>query len=361
MDSLTQLALGAGVGAAVLGRRIGPRRAALVGAALGTLPDLDVFWPFDDPVDAFVLHRGATHSLVIHALVTPLLAEPLIRLFDGLRDHRARVWAAVYLCLSTHALLDALTIYGTRLLWPFWDRPFGTGSVFIIDPLYTLPLLVALVWALCLRGWTPRFGRALAAALLLSTGYLGWGLVAQRLAEDRAGTALAATGVAPERLLATPTPFNTLFWRVTALDGDRYLTLYVPLLGGADAITAYAHPSGVGDYGCLDRVPAAARLADFAGGFVRVERDGDTLLVADLRMGLTPHYVFRFAVAELVDGAALPVPPRRAPTIRSTEGDIDWLLAGIAGRAAPRPIELAAALDLAPPTRLAAAPGAAAC
>ena len=39
MDSLTQLALGAGVGAAVLGRRIGPRRAAAAGAVLGTLPD----------------------------------------------------------------------------------------------------------------------------------------------------------------------------------------------------------------------------------------------------------------------------------------------------------------------------------
>ena len=50
MDSLTQFALGAGIGVAVLGRRIGPRRAAIAGGLLGSVPDLDVLYPFDDPV-----------------------------------------------------------------------------------------------------------------------------------------------------------------------------------------------------------------------------------------------------------------------------------------------------------------------
>lgn len=354
MDSLTQAALGAAVGTAVLGRRIGPRRAALAGAALGTLPDLDVFWPFDDPVDAFVLHRGATHSLVMQALVTPLLGEALVRGFRALREHRWQSWAAVYLCLSTHALLDALTVYGTRLLWPLWTEPVGVGSVFIIDPLYTVPLLVAVVWALCLRAWTPRFGRTLATALALSTGYLGWGVAAQGIAQARADAVLAQAGIAPQRTLATPTPFNTLFWRVIAVDGDRYLNLYVPLLGGADAVTAYAHPRG-GDDGCLAGIPVAGTLARFAHGFVRYEREGADWRVADLRMGLTPSYVFRFAVAEDRSGIATPVPPRQVRMPRSGDGDIDWLLAGMAGRAAVRTAERHAALDL-EALRLAARP-----
>ena len=355
MDSLTQLALGAGVGAAVLGRRIGPRRAALAGAVLGTLPDLDVFWPFDDPIDAFVLHRGATHSLVIQALATPVLAEAMVRLIRHLRERRALAWAAVYLCLSTHALLDAFTVYGTRLLWPLSDHPFGVGSVFIIDPLYTVPLLLALVWALCLRGWTPRFGRVLAATLAVSSIYLGWSVVGQRIAEARAGAALARAGVAPERVLATPTPFNTLLWRVIAVDGDRYLNLYVPILGGADAITAYAHPRGAIGSACLDGIPAATRLERFAHGFVRAERAGGRLSVADLRMGLTPYYVFRFAVAEAEGGTLRPIPPEQVRVTRAMEGDIDWLLAGIQGRTASRPLEAAARLDLGS-TRLAARP-----
>ena len=345
MDSLTQLALGAGVGAAVLGRRIGPRRAAVAGAVLGTLPDLDVFWPFADPVDAFVLHRSTTHSLIVQALATPLVGEALVRVFRDLREWRWQAWAAVYLCLSTHALLDAFTVYGTQLLWPLSDHPFGVGSVFIIDPLYTLPLLFALAWALCVRGWTPRFGRALAAALLLSTGYLGWGVAAQAIAEARAGARLAAAGIAPARMLATPTPFNSLLWRVIAVDGDRYLNLYVPMLGGADAVTAYAHPLGPGP-DCLAGIPVAGRLGRFAHGFVRAEHDGDAWRVADLRMGLTPNYVFRFEVAEAAEGLPAAVPPRRVRGARSADGDIDWLLAGMRGEPAVRPAERDALLEL---------------
>ena len=42
MDSLTQAALGAAIGEAVLGKKIG-RKAAILGAIGGTIPDLDVF------------------------------------------------------------------------------------------------------------------------------------------------------------------------------------------------------------------------------------------------------------------------------------------------------------------------------
>lgn len=345
MDSLTQLALGAGVGAAVLGRRIGPRRAAVAGAVLGTLPDLDVFWPFHDPVDAFVLHRSATHSLIVQAMVTPLLGEVLVRTVDGLRERRWSTWIAVYLCLSTHALLDAFTVYGTQLLWPLSDYPFGVGSVFIIDPLYTLPLLVAMAWALCVRAWTPRFGRGLVAALLLSTGYLGWGVAAQAIAETRAEAALAKAGIAPSRVLATPTPFNTLLWRVIAIDRERYLNLYVPILGDDDAMTAYSHPLGPGP-DCLAGVPAAGRLSRFAHGFVRVEHDGAAWRVADLRMGLTPDYVFRFEVAEAANGVPASIVPLRIRGARAINGDVDWLLAGMRGEPSVRPTERAALLDL---------------
>ena len=52
MDSLTQVALGSAVGFAVLGNKIG-RKAVFWGAALGTLPDLDVFLPYGGPVESF--------------------------------------------------------------------------------------------------------------------------------------------------------------------------------------------------------------------------------------------------------------------------------------------------------------------
>ena len=347
MDSVTQFVLGAGVGMAVLGRRMGVRKAALTGGLLGSLPDADVFWPFDDAVDRFVLHRSATHSLVIQTLATPVLGEGLRLVARSLRDARWQAWLAVFLCLTTHALLDAMTIYGTRLFWPLWPEPIGIGSVFIIDPLYTLPLLFVTVWAFFKRAWTPAFGRALTAVLVVSTAYLGWSLIAQQIALARADAALAQAGIEPDRAFTTPAPLSTLFWRVVAIDGSRYFNVYVPLVGDAESITAYVHPRGQEPASCLDGNDATRRLREFSKGFYTFENGEDgTIRIADLRMGLTPQYVFRFIVAEHNGSGVDAVAPRRIPPQRSVPGDLEWIWAGITGHAAPRPAEAEHAVAL---------------
>ncbi len=76
MDSLTQIVLGAAMGEAVAGRKIG-NKAMLWGAIAGTIPDLDVFvgpilrWSAED---SLAFHRGITHSLLFAVLVPLLLA-----------------------------------------------------------------------------------------------------------------------------------------------------------------------------------------------------------------------------------------------------------------------------------------------
>lgn len=347
MDSVTQFALGAGIGAAVLGLRMGLRKAVLAGGLLGSLPDSDVFWPFDNAVDSFVLHRSATHSLIVHALATPLLGEALHRLARSPGLERARAYWAVFLCLTTHALLDSLTIYGTQLFWPVWKEPFGLGSVFIIDPLYTLPFLVLLVWALIQGHWSARFGRATAAVLTLTTAYLAWGMAAQQWAERRAEGLLARSAIEPERIIATATPFNTLFWRVIAVEGPRYYNLYVPLLGSADNVTSYAHPRGPEDPGeCLAGNGHAAALRAFTDGFYRLDWEKERLVFSDLRMGLTPSYVFRFALAEHAGSGFTDIEPERIRSPRGAPGDYAWLWRGIRGGPAARPAEAAFRIDL---------------
>ena len=65
MDSLTQIVLGAAVGEAVLGRKIG-NKAILWGAIAGTIPDLDVLSKlFVDDVTANEWHRGFSHSILL--------------------------------------------------------------------------------------------------------------------------------------------------------------------------------------------------------------------------------------------------------------------------------------------------------
>jgi len=348
MDGVTQFALGAGIGMAVLGKRMGARKAALTGGAIAVLPDFDLFLPYADSVERFVTHRSWTHALPVHAAVTPLFTEGLVRIAKTLRGARRQTALAVFLCLSTHALLDAMTIYGTRLFWPIWPEAVGLGSVFIIDPLYTLPLLFVTVFALFYRGWNRGLARMLTVAFVLSTAYLGWGAAAQQMAEARATRLLARAGVTPERTFATPTAFNSLFWRVVAVDGPRYFNVYVPLLGGDKAVTAYRHPRQPAGIECLAYNGLVTTLERFTDGFYRFELRGRTLVFSDLRMGLTPNYVFRFVVAEHGSAGFAESRPRRLPVTRAAPGDWEWLWSGFLGQRVVRPAEAKDIVDLSP-------------
>ena len=113
MDSLTQALLGATVGAAVAGRG-NARRGALYGAALGTLPDLDVVIEFDSAIDDFTRHRGFSHSWLVQTALALPAAWVLHRL-DRRLDFR-RWLTMVWLVWITHSALDALTVYGTQLI-----------------------------------------------------------------------------------------------------------------------------------------------------------------------------------------------------------------------------------------------------
>jgi len=346
MDSVSQFVFGACIGTAVLGRRIGVRKAAITGGLLATLPDLDVFWPNDDPVDRFVSHRGATHSLITHTLVTPILAEGVRRLFTALRDDRLRAYLVVFLCLTTHALLDAFTIYGTQLFWPIWPEPLGIGSIFIIDPLYTMPLLFVTLWALFRNQWSPRFARSLVWAFVLSNAYLGWTVTAQYIVEDRSRQVLATGGHDFDKLIATPTPFNSLFWRTIALDGNKYHNLYVPVFAGDDKITVDVYQRWPDSLACwlseAKREDGVTKtLSKFSKDFFLVDIVDGEVIFSDLRMGLVHAFVFTFTVAEVLENEFRPVPPRHVSGIRQYPGDMEWLWAGIKGQKTMRPAEIA--------------------
>ncbi len=214
MDSLSQAVLGASVGGAVLARPLG-RRALLGGALLGTLPDLDVLIDYGDAVANFTEHRGFSHSLLVLLPVSLLLAWLLQRWRPAISLWRW--WAFTGLCLLTHPLLDAFTTYGTRLFWPLGD-PVAISSIFIIDPLYTLPLLVAVIVALA----RPPAMTALATGLTLSSLYLCWSLVAQQWMTQRVMPTLAQRGLSEAPRLVQPMPFSTLLWRVTVLGAGSY-------------------------------------------------------------------------------------------------------------------------------------------
>jgi inner membrane protein len=177
MDSLSQAALGAAVAVAAMGRRTALWRAAAFGAVAGTLPDLDVFIDHGDAVLNMVLHRAETHALFWLTLFSLPLGWGMAALARE-RPQWRRWWLAAWLALITHPLLDAMTIYGTQLFLPLSSTPVGVGSLFIIDPAYTLPLLIGTLAATVL-GRRAAALRVNAAGLALSTAYIGWSAAAQ--------------------------------------------------------------------------------------------------------------------------------------------------------------------------------------
>ncbi|WP_242046769.1 metal-dependent hydrolase, partial [Acinetobacter baumannii] len=84
-----------------------------------------------------------------------------------------------------------MTVYGTQLLLRLTDRPFGVGSIIIIDPLYTVPLLAGV--AAALRA-TPSGRRWNPLGLALSTAYLGWSALAPPHVTELARASLARQG-----------------------------------------------------------------------------------------------------------------------------------------------------------------------
>lgn len=329
MDSLTQMALGASLSVAVMGRRTAAWKAAAWGAVAGTLPDLDVLLQHGDPVLDMVLHRAESHSL----LYLTLLAGPLGWLAawaTSTPQLRGRWMLALFAALFTHPLLDLMTVYGTQVLQPFTDEAYGVGSLFIIDPAYTLPLLAGVGAALWWQAGKGLWVNGM--ALVLSTAYIGWSVLAQGLALEQARQALRAQGIQPTRILATPAPLNTLLWRIVVMEDNRYLEGHWSVFDSGRPLSLRAYPRDAALLAQQAAHPHVQRLARFSDGFFSLTQDAaGHLWLTDLRMGQEPAYVFRFDLGP-PPAPGQPVPRSVQATQRfELQAGLRWLWARALG------------------------------
>ena len=316
------MALGAAVSVAVVGRRMPVWKAAAMGAAFGTLPDLDVVIDYGDPIRNMTFHRAESHALFWLTLFTPLAAWLTARL-TGMADH-FRLWCLnIWLILITHPLLDAMTVYGTQLLLPFSDEPLGVASIFIIDPLYTLPLLIGLF---CAVRWHGRRGlNANRNGLIISTLYLCWTVLAQQHVASIAERSLAASGMDAQQTLVTPTPFNTLIWRVLVIAPEGYSEGFYSLFDGGKPIRFEQFPRQMHWYQALQDNWETRRMAWFSHGFFAMSEHDGEIRITDLRMGQQPDYVFSFAVAQRTSaGLSAQLPVSRPSRVDIGQG-FRWL------------------------------------
>jgi inner membrane protein len=310
MDSVTHIALGAAVGEAVMQNKVG-RKASLWGAVCGTLPDLDVLIPLGDPVSDFTYHRAASHALFYLTLATPLISWLIMRIHPQTREHRWRWMLLVWLALVTHVLLDSFTVYGTQIFLPFSNYPVGWSTIFVIDPLYTIPLALGVLSFFWLKRSPARAYRLNVYGLVISSLYLAWSVGAHAYVNGIARDSLEKLGYGSEQLITGPAPFNTLLWRTVAMTDSGYAEGFYSLLDGDEKIRFNPYPSANHLLDPLENEWAVQRLQWFSKGFYKVGRAGDDIVLSDLRMGVEPLYFFSFAVGRVTPGKILPQFPRQ--------------------------------------------------
>ena len=290
MDSITQAVLGAAIAEAGFRRQLG-KRALLFGAACGTVPDLDVISGAVDPWLDLVAHRGPSHSLLVLpvvALAFGVLGARIGRKGDWKQWSKLSFWALV-----THPLLDVFTSYGTQLLSPFSLRRFSLDSISIVDPVYTLPMLLAVILAFVSGSvsWRVRTRRIAAITLAWGCAWIGLGVVNHSIAVGHTDAVLEEAGFEPVAVRVMPLLFNHFAFRYVARDADGRLAVgHASVSGdGASEPLIVVPESGPMVAAALQH-PMGQRYAWFADDMLGVHtetRPGDITRVhlQDLRYG----------------------------------------------------------------------------
>ncbi|MBL4650663.1 MAG: metal-dependent hydrolase [Aureispira sp.] len=227
MDSISQAALGAAIGEVMLGKKLG-NKAAFLGAIVATIPDLDVMLvPFYNNLERISIHRGYSHSIVftiIAALGITFVLKRMQRL-EGVSFQR--IYCFSWLTLITHLLLDTFTSYGTQLFLPFSNYRASFDSINIVDPLYTLPLLVGLFLSLYWFKNTPNRSKYTTWGLILSTAYLLGTLVVKESVGLQIKQNLSAQSISYESFRTIPVAIGSVNWYGVAKSKDSlYLGKY---------------------------------------------------------------------------------------------------------------------------------------
>lgn len=218
MDSLTHIVLGAAIGEAVLGKKIG-RKAMLWGALADTIPDFDVFAsPCVSDAQQLLIHRGITHSIFFILVMSPLLGWLFSKWFKKAEVSWKRWSLLFFLGMSTHIFIDSLTAYGTGWFEPFSSYRVTFNIIFVADPFYTVPFLICILIALIAKNGSPRRVRWNKLGLWISSIYLVFTIINKWHVHNHMSTAFAEQKLTADDFVTTPTPLNNFLWMAYSYD-----------------------------------------------------------------------------------------------------------------------------------------------
>lgn len=271
------------------------------GAIAGTIPDLDVLVShFTDTTRALAIHRGFTHSIVF-SIAFGLLVGWLVSRYEKYKN--LKDWIKLFFwAFLTHPLLDAHTTWGTQLFWPF-DLRLAFQSIFVIDPLYTLPFLVFLILAMVRKRTDPKRRFYNTLGLGLSSFYLAVTLALKGYAHTQFKTALETQNISYTDIDTRPSPLNTILWSANVDTEDAYLLGNYSFFD-TQPISFQRYPKDHHLLGNLienERIQRMIRISK--GWFIITQKEG-VLYFNDLRFGLltlkpgSTDFVFQYKISE---------------------------------------------------------------
>jgi len=306
MDSLTQIVLGAAVGEAVLGKKVG-NKAMLYGAIAGTIPDLDIFASyFTDTVSALEIHRGFTHSIFFSIVFAPIFGW-LISKIERRSIASWKDWSLLmFWGLFTHPVLDSFTTWGTQLFWPFEIR-LAFKNIFVIDPLYTLPFLFFLILAMRAERGSPRRRKMNNLGLIVSSLYMLLSIGLKGVTYLKFEDALKEQNISYLQIQTKPAPFNTILWTANVELEDAYLIGNYSLFD-TKPILFKLYPKNHELLGALKSEDKLKRLIAISNGWYTIMQKDDQLYLNNLQFGVLdnnseiPSFVFSYRLVQENDG-----------------------------------------------------------
>lgn len=283
MDSLTQVLLGVSVGEALLGKKAG-NRAMLWGAVGGTIPDTDVLSRFFvDGLTANELHRGFSHSIAF-CIPAAILSGWIIS-FIHKHHGSAKEWMVLMFgALFTHTWLDAHTTWGTQIFWPL-DYKISFNNIFIIDPLYTLPMLFFLIMTIRLKRNNPQRTKYNRLALSISSSYMILTIIFKGISFGQIKNNVVNQGIQYQEIETRPTPFNSILWSVNVKTENEFYIGYYSLLDRDNNFELNKFEKNQKLLGKMESEDIVKRLIKLSEGNYTILKRGDKVVFNDLRFG----------------------------------------------------------------------------
>ena len=305
MDSLTQIVLGIATAELVAGKKL-QNKTFLYGAILGTIPDLDiVVGKFLSDVEGLAIHRGLSHSLLFFVVLSPVLGWVISKIEKN-RISLKSASLLVFCCLVTHVLLDLFTSWGTQVLWPLNHR-IALKTIFVIDPLYTLPLLVSLIFVWKNVEYQIRRKNVI-RGLVISSSYLLLTCLLKLFAVHQFEKALQYQNIAHQELIVKPTAFNCILWNANVSTTKGYYLADYSLFDSQQIRFIFYTKNRKLEEKLVNSTDFQ-QLKKISQGWYLVTEQNNRLYFNDLRFGLlndypkNPQFAFSYAFKKNSDGS----------------------------------------------------------